>query len=190
MEKAAVNISCERAALAVSDYGGHARGSFASEKMPDRIWDEVLAGLELLDASFPTSPSGDKVLRSVHQVHLMSSHEMQQRGESSLKSPCLLWAGPWATSHMWMHLCKSALSELVNPGLCEGRAWFLYFADLQWRYRTYFPIPCISACDSCMAREGLQGRAAPSFSPALRGPPLAPAARSALESVWFLLEQL
>lgn len=100
MEKAAVNISCERAALAVSDYGGHARGSFASEKMPDRIWNEVLAGLVLLDASFPTtSPSGDKVLRSVHQVHLTSSHEMQQRGESSLKSPCLLRAvlGPLLT---------------------------------------------------------------------------------------------
>lgn len=27
-----MNISCERAALAVSDYGGHACGSFASEK--------------------------------------------------------------------------------------------------------------------------------------------------------------
>lgn len=75
-------------------------GHLHQKKMPDRIWNEVLAGLELLDASFPTtSPSGDKVLRSVHQVHLMSSHEMHQRGESSLKSPCLLRAvlGPLLT---------------------------------------------------------------------------------------------
>lgn len=106
------------------------------------------------------------------------------------KEPLLASGCPWATSHMWMHLCKSALSELVNPGSCGSRAWFLYFADLQWRYHMYFPIPRISARDSCMARKSLQGRAAPSFSPALRGPPLAPAARSALGSVWLLLEQL
>lgn len=69
------------------------RGPFASEKTPDRIGNDVLAGLVLLDASFPTtSPSGDKVLQSVRQVHPVSSHEMEQRGENSLKSPCLLRA--------------------------------------------------------------------------------------------------
>lgn len=58
-----------------------------------RIWTCILAGLALLDVTFPTtSPSGDQVLQSFQQVYFISNPKMEEMSENSLKSPRLLQA--------------------------------------------------------------------------------------------------